>query len=152
MTRLLLVGVGNMMRRDDAIGLRVVHLLRSRLPPDVRVVESDGDLTRFCDALADAGTVVVVDAMVSGVAPGAVTRVSEDAMAQEAATRNLSTHAMGFAATIEMLKVLGVTPTIRVYGVQGVDFGWGEGLSGELEHRLETIAHEVYREIVTMLP
>ena len=71
----VVIGVGNRMRGDDAAGLVVIDRLTGRLPADVRLVESAGDVTHLLDAWRDASRAIVVDAVVSGEEPGTVHRL-----------------------------------------------------------------------------
>lgn len=66
-TRVMLIGVGNICRRDDAVGLAVIGGLRSRaarhpLPPWVRLASCDGDPGRLMDMWENTELAVVVDA------------------------------------------------------------------------------------------
>lgn len=143
--RVLLAGVGNPMRRDDAAGLHVVRRLRPRLPPGVRVVECDGDLTRLLDAAAGAQTIVIVDALAAAAAsPGDLVRL--DPRTGDCLT---STHGIGVAQLAGLLAALGAAPNVRVYGVAGADFGWGDGLSPALAARLAAAADELLTDILT---
>lgn len=66
----LVVGIGNELRGDDAIGLCVVAELRSRWTgrADLRAV--DGDLLAIADVLGNYGKLVIIDALPPGESPG----------------------------------------------------------------------------------
>lgn len=150
---LLLVGVGNTLRRDDGVGLLLVRLLRTRLPPHVRVLESSGDLTRLLPTLAKAQRVVIVDAVDAGAPPGALLRLPIEPHAASPQTdlpRTASTHGLSLAALLALAASLGHAPRVDLYGVQGADFGWGEGLSAPLAARLEEIADALAAEMGAM--
>ncbi|HET6953975.1 MAG TPA: hydrogenase maturation protease [Acidimicrobiales bacterium] len=67
--------VGNPFRRDDGVAAAVAGPARRALPPEVRVMELDGEPARVVEAWAGAGLAVVVDAARSGAAPGTIRRI-----------------------------------------------------------------------------
>ena len=76
MGRMLVVGVGNVLLRDEGVGVWVARALKTRpLPEGVEVV----DLGTSCEsllALTDGvEKLVIVDAMMAGLEPGTVLRL-----------------------------------------------------------------------------
>ena len=70
----LVIGVGNDYRGDDAVGLIVARRIREMNLPQVQVIESDGEFTRLMESWKDAESVILIDAVQSGVAPGTIHR------------------------------------------------------------------------------
>jgi hydrogenase maturation protease len=69
----LVVGIGSPIRGDDGVGLRVVqHLQAGGLPPGVEALELGTGGLALLDVLAGHDHLVIVDAIVSGAAPGTV--------------------------------------------------------------------------------
>src|SRR3972149_5844328 len=68
--RVLVIGVGNPYRRDDAAGRETVRRLRDRAPHVIATLEHDGEGTSLMEAWQGADLVIVVDAVSSGAAPG----------------------------------------------------------------------------------
>lgn len=117
------IGLGSEGRGDDAAGLLVARLLRSEAPPDVEVVESDGDAGGLLMLLEHADRVILVDAARSGGEPGTVEIVAPLAAVASPAR---STHGLGLAEAIGLAEALGVLPAeVRVYAVHGDRFDPG---------------------------
>src|SRR5262249_46565971 len=76
----LIIGIGNEYRGDDAVGLIVARRLKVRLADSAIVIEQSGDGAALMEAWRDAETVIIIDAMMSGAAPGTIHRF--DAIAQ----------------------------------------------------------------------
>ena len=72
--RVRVIGIGNPLRGDDAVGLLVARRVRELAGPEVEVMELEGEPSRLIDAWQGARLVVVVDAVKSGAAEGAVMR------------------------------------------------------------------------------
>jgi hydrogenase maturation protease len=150
---IIIVGVGNEYRRDDAAGLLVARLLKKQLDaspapsPDldvteVGVVECTGGSLELMDAWAGARTVVLVDAMASGADPGTVFRFEAHKKPIPACLFHYSTHDFNIADTIELARLLGkLPPKVMIFGIEGADFGHGEGLSEDMAAAIERVAH-----------
>ena len=124
--RRVLIGLGNDLRGDDAAGLRVARAAREACRGGVDVVEAGGEPIDLLDAWENAEAAVVVDAVVSGAAPGAIQRIDAAAGPLPAPFAAPSTHALGLAEAVELARALGRLPDrLIVFGIEGTDFATG---------------------------
>src|SRR3989304_6351367 len=100
--RVLVIGVGNPYRRDDAAGRETVRRLRDRAPHIIATLEHDGEGTSLMEAWQGADLVIVVDAVSSGVAPGTVRRFDVRSDPLPAAILRDSTPAAGVPDAAEL--------------------------------------------------
>ena len=146
--RRVVVGVGNALRGDDAVGIAVAERLRDRVPTDVDVVECEQEPTRLLDAWGGADLAVVVDACASGGAPGTVHRFDVSDHSLPARVFRSSTHAFGVGDAVELARALGLLPgRLVVYGVEGEDFASGAGLSRSVASAVGGVADAVVGEL-----
>lgn len=131
MSDVLFVGVGNRWRRDDGVGPVVVQALAQALAGHgARAMEHGADGAGLIDIFASAAAVVLIDATRSGAAPGTVQRFDAVAGPLRADLFHYSTHRFGLAEAVETARALGQLPArLLVLGIEGADFGPGEGLS-----------------------
>jgi hydrogenase maturation protease len=135
---ILVIGIGNPDRGDDAAGLAVARKISDALasgqvtvPGEVIVRELTGDQLKLLDEWAGATEVYLVDAVCSGGAPGTVYRFdAADALTER--FRHRGTHTFSLADVIELARVLGqLPPHLAGFGIEGADFAIGAGLSPE---------------------
>ncbi len=105
--RVLVIGIGNTYRGDDAAGLAVAEWIRAAAPPDVTVVRHEGEPISLLDAWDQAREVYLVDAVSADGEPGNVYRFDVTAEPLAARLRPRGTHALGVADTIELARALG---------------------------------------------
>jgi len=149
--RTVLVGVGNELRGDDAVGLRLVELLRPSVPRGVGIFTCDQEPSRLIESFDGADAAVVVDALEPAGAPGAVRRLDASDAALESRSLRSSTHAFGVADTIELARALGRLPRRTVvFGVEGADFTAGFGLSVPVREALGAAAAAILHELEEM--
>jgi hydrogenase maturation protease len=146
--RVLVIGVGNAYRRDDAVGLVAAQRLREAVCDHVTVRQASGEGTALMELWKDADTVVLIDAVHSGGKPGTVHRFDAQARPIPVAFFHSSTHAFSVADAIELARTLKqLPPHFSVYGVEGQTFAAGVGLSPAVEQAVETLIERVRQEI-----
>jgi len=136
----LVIGIGNLYRGDDALGIVVARRVKARNPAQVTIVEQSGEGAALLEAWQDASSVIVVDAMNSGARPGTIQRFDAHTEPLPGRTFPCSTHAFGLLEAMELARVLGKLPQrLIVYGVEGKSFAPGEGLSAEVEQAADEL-------------
>jgi hydrogenase maturation protease len=144
----LVIGVGNAYRGDDAIGLVVARRLKKRALDHVKVLEESGEGAALMESWKDAGTVILIDAVHSGAMPGTIHRLDPHAQPISAKFFHHSTHAFGLAEAIEITRALDqLPPQLIVYGVEGKSFEAGAELSLEVEKAAQEVVKRVLRDI-----
>jgi hydrogenase maturation protease len=128
------IGVGNLYRRDDGVGLYVAQRLRLENVPGVCVIEHSGEGTSLMEALADVESVILVDAVCSGAAPGTIHAFDPNAERLPVNTFSGSSHAFGVAEAVELARSLGRLPgCCRIYGIEAACVSMGIGLTPVVE-------------------
>jgi hydrogenase maturation protease len=148
MNKMLVIGVGNAYRCDDAVGLIVAQRLRALVPPGITVLEQSGEGATLMEAWQDADHVILVDAAFSGEAPGTIHRFEAAVEPIPAQFFNYSTHAFSVAEAVEMARQLDkLPPSLIVYGIEGRSFSFGQDLSLEVEQAARAVVAQVLQEL-----
>ena len=144
----VVIGVGNSLRGDDAAGLEAVRRLRTRAERAGGVREQEGETLGLIEQWEGATAVVLVDATHSGSPPGTIHRLDASSTALPAQLRSSSsTHAVGIGEAIELARSLDRLPRrVVLYGVEGRSFGTGAGLSDEVRAAIPALAAAVVSE------
>ena len=134
---LLVLGVGNAGRGDDAAGLEVARRVGAA---GIRAVEL-GEPIALLDAWDGASEVIVVDAVRSGAEPGTVHRLDARAGPLPARRFQASTHHVSVAGVVELGRSLGRLPDrLEVYGIEGGRFEAGNVLVPAVRRAVEEVA------------
>jgi hydrogenase maturation protease len=145
---IVVIGVGNSTRGDDAIGGLAAQALAKMQLPEIRVVEVEGDATQLLEAFACAADVIVIDACQSGAAVGTIHRFDA---AQERVPANIgcvSSHGFGLAAALELARTFEQLPRrCVVLAVEGEDFTHGASLSPPVAACFDELMRRVEQEI-----
>ena len=142
MPPLVVIGVGNDFRGDDAAGLLAARRLRAC--PGVRAVEHTRDGLSLMDHWRPSDRVVVVDALRSGSEPGSVFRFEATEGPVPGDAGWISSHSPGVAEGIETARALGRLPaSLTVYGIEAEHVDPGDAVTPEVARAVEEVARAI---------
>jgi hydrogenase maturation protease len=148
--RIAIIGIGNVLTGDDAVGPHVVRVVEARyaLPPEVQVIDAGTpgyDLTAF---LVGMDAAVLVDA-VRAKAPAGEVRVYEKAeLLSKKPVLAVSPHEPGVREALLHADFMGVAPpVVRLVGVVPARTETGIGLSDEVRAAIPAAVERVASEL-----
>jgi hydrogenase maturation protease len=146
--RILVIGVGNEYRGDDAVGLAVARRLRQLSLENVMIIEETGEGASLLESWKGADTVIIVDATSSGAKPGTIHRVDARARQIPRGLLHYSTHAFSVGEAVELARVMGqLPPHILVYGIEGERFEDGMELSGAVRESVGGVVELLLKQV-----
>ena len=148
---MLVLGVGNASRGDDAVGLEVARRLQEHPLDGVTIMPTAGEGTALLALWQDTDAVVLVDAVCTGASPGTLHRFAVGTQPLSAMFSRVSTHAFGVAEAIELARALRqLPPALVVYGVEGASFEMGAGLSTAVAAVVPQAVARVRQEVLAL--
>ena len=144
---ILILGIGNILLRDEGVGVRVIETLQQQKTPDtIDLVDGGTSGADLIDVLADRRKVIIVDAVDAGKAPGTVIRFEEDDL-ENIPNSALSLHELGIAETLKMTSKLNCKPKeVVFFGIQPKDISPGLELSDEMGEIVPIVAEKALKE------
>lgn len=139
-----IIGVGNEFRGDDAVGPVAARCLANLGLPGVEVEVASGEGADLMERWKGADTVILIDAVRSGAPPGTVHRIDASRETVPGSFFSYSTHAFSVAEAVELARRLGLLPKgVTLYGIEGLDFSTGQGLTPPVEEALGNVVREI---------
>ncbi len=153
MRRIAILGLGNPLLRDDAVGLKVIEELEHRLAaapvPGVELLTSQRAGFEVIDRLSGFDEVIIVDAFQAVDAePGRIRHVGMDDITGSA--RLMSVHEVGLGTAFALAGTLGIPmpEKVEIIGIEAEDvYEFGEDLSPAVAAAVEPVAEEIIRRI-----
>jgi len=141
----LILGVGNILLRDEGIGVRVVEYLQQQtLPEGIELVDGGTAGADLIDVLADRKTIIIIDAVDSDKPAGTILKLTPDDLAPQS-PNPLSLHDLDIPQTLAMTKMLNCAPkNVIIFGVVPECVVPGMELSKTLAQLVPTIADTVF--------
>ncbi|MDA8390269.1 MAG: HyaD/HybD family hydrogenase maturation endopeptidase [Gammaproteobacteria bacterium] len=147
--RVVILGLGNILQKDDGVGVRALRWLRA--DPEIAQAADfiDGGTASFTllETIEKAQSLIVVDAVVLGGRPGDVC-VFEGADMDRLLARPQagSVHEVSLSEVMDMARLCGGLPARRaLIGVQPEGISWGDALSTPVQAALPQVAAAVGR-------
>ena len=143
--RILIAGLGNLLLKDDGVGVQAVRELQKDPPAGVMIVEVGTAVLDAFHLFEWADRILAIDAMKAGGSPG--TLYSLPAPGIEEHDPQVSLHEADLLAALRFLPE-GKRPMVMILGVEPKVIDYGPDLSAKVESALSLVIHSV-REIVS---
>jgi hydrogenase maturation protease len=147
------LGLGNILLRDEGVGVRVVETLqRAELPGAAECFDGGTAGLDLIDVIADRPLVIAVDAYDGDDRPGTVLRLTSEELAPPDAPLT-SLHELGIGQVLTMARQMGVAPArVIVLAVRPGDVSPGLELSPEIAALVPELAALVETELRNAVP
>ena len=147
--KILVLGVGNILLRDEGIGVRVVEKLEKeyRFSSNVELMDGGTLGMRLVDPVYQSDYVIVVDAVQNGEVLGTVYRLSPEDLNKRLKFNN-SLHQLDLVEALVYAEMLGKRPDAVIIGIEPADISpWGTEMTETIEARLPEMCLRVLDEI-----
>jgi hydrogenase maturation protease len=142
-----IIGLGNGMRGDDAVGLMAARRIRQEVGDRVEVIEAEMAGVDLIELMKGAHSVLLIDAARSGQAPGTIHRLDASAGPIGGQIFPRSSHALGMVDALELARAMGVLPaTVIVYGVEAGNMEAGQPLSPAVTRALNEVVDRIIQD------
>ncbi len=146
MDKTLIIGMGNLLCRDEGIGVHVIERMKAmELPGHVELLDIGTSTMDLISYLEGVRKLVVIDAMEAGGIPGTIYKCRpEDLVPAEGGP--ISLHEIGLLETLDMAKKKGLEIDTVIFGVEPKVLDWGTDLSDEVKSKIPAIIEAVLKE------
>lgn len=128
----LILGLGNVLLTDEAVGAAVLKALAPAAEADPDLTLYDGGTLSFTLAgpIGDAARLIVVDAAAMGDPPGTVRIFEGEAMDRQLSVHAKSVHEVSLADLFDIARLTDTLPAQRaLIGIEPERVDWGDQLS-----------------------
>jgi len=146
---IVVLGMGNMLMKDDGIGVWVVRGLADAYdwPAQVRFVDGGVAGLRCLSEFENADGLLIIDAVLGRETPGTVYRLKPEDVNARGSSRP-SAHEVGVFELISVAKAIGKLPPTRILGIQPGDaHEFGAELTPVLRDALPRVIEAVIEEL-----
>jgi hydrogenase maturation protease len=148
-TRVVVLGVGNILQTDEGAGPHAVDELNRRfeLPPGTTAIDGGTSAMELLDDMAGADLLLIVDAVSSGRPPGSVVRLIGEEVPMFFTTK-LSPHQVGIADVLATLALTEDSPKeTMIIGIEPASLMLGMELSPAVEAAMPRVIDQVIGEL-----
>lgn len=148
-TNIAILGVGNLLMKDEGIGVHIVQLLEKNytFDPEVEIIDggtSGSELYGFFDKH---DKMIIVDAVNFGKEAGFIGTIENDDILSQLNTK-LSMHNLGLTDVLSHVKLLDIEPSeICLVGIQPELIEYGMELSKTISDKMNRILEVIFSKL-----
>jgi hydrogenase maturation protease len=146
-TKLLILGIGNVLMGDEGVGVHVVNeVLKSELPADVECLDGGTGSFLLLEPMQSAEKVILIDACIDGAEAGGVRRLRPKFSKDYPKT--LTAHDIGLKDLLDAFYLMGEkAPDVTLFAVSipplsDMDLELSPGVSAAVPHIAQLVRHE----------
>ena len=146
MDKILIVGIGNLLCRDEGIGVHVIQEMKNmKLPDHIDLLDMGTSTMDLISHLEGVKKLIAIDAMKAGGTPGTIYKCRpEDLLPEEKGP--ISLHEIGLLESLNMAQKMGMKIDTVIIGVEPKILDWGMELTEEVKIKIPTIIEAVLKE------
>jgi hydrogenase maturation protease len=147
MDKILIIGIGNKVCRDEGVGVHVIEEMEDmKLPEHVELLDIGTSTLDLVSHLEGVKKLIAIDALKAGGAPGTIYRFTpEDLLPKEGGP--ISLHEIGLLESLDKAKEMGREIQTVIIGVEPKVLDWGVELSEEVKKKIPAIIEAVQKEL-----
>lgn len=146
--KILVLGVGNILLKDEGVGVHSLKELESyNLPSNVRLHDGWVAGIDLLEVIQEADKLIVIDAVDAQAEPGAIFRFAPHQVEAMVKGHKTSLHQIDLFETLKIAKFLDKCPETVIIGIQPKLIDWGLELTPEIRAVLPRVAEIVCQEI-----
>lgn len=148
-SRTLVIGVGNRDRGDDAAGPHVAEQVALRNSENADSLVVEGDLSDLALLWTGYERVVIVDAMVSGEAPGTVVELDALNTKFERPEQLVSSHGIGLSDALQLARLLDRLPAeLTLIAIEGESFELFAPITANVARAVDEVVETLSNQLV----
>ena len=151
--KIVVLGLGNILLKDEGIGVHVVQELeKMRLPQNLEVIDGGTAGLAVLSSLQDVDKLIIVDAIKGGSLPGTLYRFRPERVAGNSTKEVLSLHGVGALDVIQHIKKISLAllpEDIIIIGAEPKEIDWGLQVSTQLKEKIPQMIDIIIKEITT---
>lgn len=146
--RVIVLGVGNVLLKDEGVGVHVVRALEKLdLPESVRAIDGGTGGFNLIGIVAEADRLIVIDTLATDGEPGSIFRFTPEDVKQPNSDMRTSMHDVGLIDALELAAMSGYEPETTIFGIVPAEIDWGMELTAAVAAAVPKVVELVLQEI-----
>lgn len=147
--KITVLGVGNILLKDEGVGVRMIQRLEKKYRFPAHVEPMDGGVLglNLLAVIAESDRLIVIDAVKNGGKPGDTYRFAFDEIPYSVRTKN-SLHQMDLMDALTVVELIAERPETVIVGIEPHDISpWGVELTPPVEASMDKLEAMVMEEL-----
>lgn len=147
MKKIAVIGIGNILRKDDGVGVHVIKELEKQLDNSfVELVDGGTSTLDMLGYFLDYEKVVVIDCLRAGYEPGTIYKIKPEEI-KDYNKENLSIHDVQILDVVKIANMFGKHPQVMIFGVEPKEISFDLEISDTIKNKIPEVVNLVKLEL-----
>jgi hydrogenase maturation protease len=147
MKKYAVIGIGNILRKDDGVGVHVIKELEKQLDNSfVELVDGGTSTLDMLGYFLDYEKVVVIDCLRAGYKPGTIYKIKPEEI-KDYNKENLSIHDVQILDVVKIANMFGKHPQVMIFGVEPKEISFDLEISDTIKNKIPEVVNLVKLEL-----
>lgn len=147
MSSVAIIGIGNILRKDDGIGVHVINELEKEgLTSTIQLVDGGTSTLDMLGYFLDCERIIVVDCLKAGYEPGTIYKIkAEDIKSYK--KESLSIHDVQILDVVKMANMMDKFPSVVIFGIEPKEIEFDLELSDVMKSKIPEVIKLIKKEL-----
>ena len=147
MKKIAVIGIGNILLRDDGIGVHTVNeLIKENSICDVDFIDGGTSTFDLLSPFIENNEIIIIDSLKGGYTPGTIYKITPEELGS-LIKANSSLHDVQVLDIIKQANLMGYFPSVTIIGVEPEEIFYNMELSDTIKKELSNVIKIVKEEI-----
>lgn len=147
MNSVAIIGIGNILRKDDGIGVHVINELEKEgLPSTIQLVDGGTSTLDMLGYFLDYERIIVVDCLKAGYEPGTIYKIKAEDI-KNYKKESLSIHDVQILDVVKMANMMDKFPSVVIFGIEPKEIEFDLELSDVMKSKIPEVIKLIKKEL-----
>lgn len=147
MKDIIIIGIGNILQRDDGIGVHIIKQLeKENLPSTIELVDGGTSTLSMLGYFMDYKNIIVVDSLKGGLEAGTIYKIKPEEIANYK-KKNLSIHDVQILDVVKMANLAGSFPKVTIFGIEPSEIFFSLEMTDIIKDKIPNVVKLIKDEI-----
>lgn len=146
MKKTAVLGIGNILLRDDGVGIHAIYELQKEDLKDIHLIDGGTCILDLLDVFVNNDKVIIIDSLKGGYTPGTIYRVTPKELGGYIKS-NSSLHDVQVLDILGSVSLMGYDPEVIILGIEPSEIEYDMELSSIIRDQMSKIIEVVKDEI-----
>lgn len=143
----VIIGIGNILLKDDGVGVHTINCLRSEnIPSAIELVDGGTSTLNILGYFLDYSRVIIIDCLRAGYEPGTIYKINPDEISNYK-SENLSLHDVQILDVIKMANMIGKFPKVTIIGIEPKEISLNTELTETIKNKVPEVIKHIKNEL-----
>ncbi|GIM28088.1 hydrogenase 2 maturation protease [Clostridium polyendosporum] len=143
----VIIGIGNILLKDDGVGVHTIKQLENEnLPSTIELVDGGTSTLDILGYFLDYKKVVVIDCLKAGYEPGTIYKIKPEDITNYR-KENLSIHDVQILDVVKMANMIGKYPDVVIFGIEPEHICFDLDMTDNMKNSISEVIGHVKKEL-----